>query len=269
MGIRETTGTVLVALAAALLLWAYLRVLFKSAALAWSEPGRFPIFEWRWPEAVATLGLSGFFLAGALASFGGKPGAVTVGSLQASLALYAAIVLLAVGFLVFRNNNPADVFGLAPEEGWGRIAVAALGGLLLALPAVYGGQFLGYQLSGPDSQAQPIVQFLVENKTLDARLMVVLVGGIAAPLTEEVIFRGCLYGLLRQWWGRLAALAASSLVFALIHGHLASLPALFLLAAALVLIYEATGTLWAPIAAHALFNGINIAAAIQWPDLMK
>jgi membrane protease YdiL (CAAX protease family) len=59
------------------------------------------------------------------------------------------------------------------------------------------------------------------------------------------------------------------LLFALIHGHVASLPALFLLAAALVLIYEATGTLWAPIAAHALFNGINIAAATQWPDLMK
>lgn len=268
MGVRETTGTVLVALAAALLLWGYLRVLFKSTALAWSEPGRFPIFEWRWPEAFFTLGLSGFFLAGALASFGGKPGVITMASLQASLALYTAIVLLAVGFLVFRNNNPVDVFGLAPE-GRGRIALAAAGGLLLSLPVVYGGQFLGYQLAGPDSQAQPIVQFLLENKNRDARLMVVLVGAIAAPVTEEVVFRGCLYGLLRQWWGRLAALGASSLVFALIHGHVASLPALFLLAAALVLIYEATGSLWAPIAAHALFNGINIVAAIQWPDMMK
>jgi len=268
MGVRETTGTVLVALAAALLLWGYLRVLFKSTALAWSEPGRFPIFEWRLPEALFTLGLSGFFLAGALASFGGTPGVITVASLQASLALYAAIVLLAVGFLVFRNHSPADVFGLKPEA-WLRTGAAAVGGLLLALPAVYGGQFLGYQLAGPDSQAQPIVQFLVDNKNWDARLMVVLVGAIAAPVAEEVVFRGCLYGVLRQWWGRLAALGTSSLVFALIHGHVASLPALFLLAAALVLIYEAAGTLWAPIAAHALFNGINIVAATQWPDLMK
>jgi membrane protease YdiL (CAAX protease family) len=271
MGIRDTAGFVLLALGALVLLWVYLRLAGRAAAAAWSHPERFPAGEWRWPEAVFTLGLAGFFLSVALASFGAKQEAVTLGSLRSGLAVYGAIVMLAFGFLIFRNNDLVELFGLDWRDwrDWRSGLPMAVGGLLLALPAVYAGQFAGYFFAGPEAQPQPIVDFLANNTDPAARWTVVLVGAIAAPVAEEVVFRGCLYGVLRQWWGRFAALVASSAAFALIHAHPASLPALFLLAAALVLLYEATGSLWAPIAAHALFNGLNIIATLQWPDLMK
>jgi membrane protease YdiL (CAAX protease family) len=96
-----------------------------------------------------------------------------------------------------------------------------------------------------------------------------LIAVVAAPLAEELIFRGCLYGILRQIGGRLLAIAVSSLLFALIHGHLPSLAGLMVLSVGLSLLYEKTGSLWAPILLHAAFNGLSIYGTLQWPDLMK
>jgi membrane protease YdiL (CAAX protease family) len=54
-------------------------------------------------------------------------------------------------------------------------------------------------------------------------------------------------------WAPWAAILASSLAFAAVHG-LWTTPAIFVLAFGLGYIYERTGNLWAPIAVHALFN---------------
>jgi membrane protease YdiL (CAAX protease family) len=64
-------------------------------------------------------------------------------------------------------------------------------------------------------------------------------------------------------------MAVSALVFALIHGHVPSIPGLVILAVALALLYEQTGSLWAPISMHAAFNAASIFGTIMWPDAMK
>ena len=207
-----------------------------------------------------------FFLAMALASAGQKSGKIDMGSLGASLVLYVALVLMVIGFLVFRNFNILKTFGLG-VRGWNWRTVA--GWLLMCIPLVYLIQSLSYALSSPDQSPQAIVEFLLKTSAWQARAAVFGIAVIAAPVTEELIFRGCLYGVLRKSNGRWPAIVLSSIIFALIHGHLPSLPGLVILAVGLTLVYERCGSLWAPIAMHAAFNGLSIVAAIFLPDFAK
>jgi membrane protease YdiL (CAAX protease family) len=164
--------------------------------------------------------------------------------------------------------NPIEAFGLR-WLSWRQGLVAVIVTLALVLPAIYAAQWIGYSLCGPQTDPQPIVSFLMEHQSLRDRLSVILIAVVAAPLTEELIFRGCLYGILRQIGGKFVAIAVSSLLFALIHGHAPSLAGLVILSVGLSLLYEKTGSLWAPILLHAAFNSLSIYGTLQWPDLMK
>jgi membrane protease YdiL (CAAX protease family) len=82
---------------------------------------------------------------------------------------------------------------------------------------------------------------------------------VAAPLFEELFFRGFAYPVLKQRIGAAWALVTISAVFALIHFHLPSMAPLFALSIGLGIVYEMTGSLLAPIAMHALFNAANVA----------
>ncbi|MFM8365125.1 MAG: lysostaphin resistance A-like protein, partial [Verrucomicrobiota bacterium] len=178
------------------------------------------------------------------------------------------IVIFLLGVFVSRNVPLVEAFGLKPAK-WGRLAAMTFFTLVLVVPAVFAAQWASYALLGPDTAPQPIVEFLMENPGWRERLAVALIAIIAAPLTEELVFRGCLYGIARQKFGRLPAILGTSLVFALIHAHVATIPALFVLAIGLALLYEATGSLWAPILAHAAFNGLNVLGSLYWPELLR
>jgi uncharacterized protein len=250
-------------LVSAVISLAFLR---RAVPLALSNPNGFPEARWAWPETTFTAGLVLFFLAMAAASAGRPGGRIDMGSLGTSLVLYAALVLLVVGFLVFRNFDIRQTFGLG-TRGWSWRVVA--GWLVMFLPIVYFVQSLTYAFSAPDQAPQAIVDFLLKSSGWQARAAVFGIAVIAAPVTEELIFRGCLYGVLRKSCGRMTAIAISSVLFALIHGHLPSLPGLIVLAVGLALVYERCGSLWAPVSMHAAFNALTIVAAIFWPDLAK
>ena len=79
-----------------------------------------------------------------------------------------------------------------------------------------------------------------------------------APVQEELIFRGYLYGLARRHLGVGAGLVVSSALFAGIHLHLPSFAGLFMLAVCLALAYEWTGSILVPMAMHALFNLLSV-----------
>ena len=240
--------------------------LSRAVPLALTNPCGFPVAHWAWPEKVFTAGLVLFFLVMAALSAGRPEDRIDMRSLGSSLVLYAALVLLVAGFLVFRNLNIRETFGLA-TRGWNWRVTA--GWLVMFLPLVYFVQSLSYAITGPDQSPQAIVDFLLKSSGWQARAAVFGIAVIAAPVTEELIFRGCLYGALRQSSGRIPAIVISSILFALIHGHLPSLPGLLVLAAGLALVYERCGSLWAPISMHASFNALTIVAAIFWPDLAK
>ena len=95
---------------------------------------------------------------------------------------------------------------------------------------------------------------------------------IAAPLCEEVVFRGYFYPVLKKFGGAWPAAICSALLFACAHGNLAVLLPLFIFGGVLVFIYEKTGSLWAPIAVHFCFNSATVVIQMvvrQFPHLLE
>jgi hypothetical protein len=85
-------------------------------------------------------------------------------------------------------------------------------------------------------------------------LIFFLVGGIVAPVAEEVFFRGILYGFFKRW-GVVVAIVLSTALFVLPHlrGH--GLPITQIVGGVLFAIaYEVEGSLMTPITIHALAN---------------
>ena len=82
---------------------------------------------------------------------------------------------------------------------------------------------------------------------------------IVAPIAEEVVFRGYLYPAAKHFCGPVGGILFSSLVFAAAHGNVVALLPLFVLAVLLCLIFEFTGSIWANISVHFLFNGATVA----------
>lgn len=95
----------------------------------------------------------------------------------------------------------------------------------------------------------------------------VLLGGlvvvVAAPIGEELFFRGLLFGGLRRSLPFWVAALISSAVFALVHVYLLLMPLLFLVGFGLAYIYERNGSLVTSIAAHAAFNLVGYLLIVQ------
>ncbi len=88
---------------------------------------------------------------------------------------------------------------------------------------------------------------------------------IAAPLAEELIFRGLLQRLFARAWGPWPAIIVSALIFGIIHGEPWYLFGLIGIGVVLAVVYEATGSVLACWITHMVHNGISLAMMI-WSD---
>jgi membrane protease YdiL (CAAX protease family) len=87
----------------------------------------------------------------------------------------------------------------------------------------------------------------------DATLWLAAIAIIAAPIFEEFIFRGLIFGGLRRSFGFIPAALASAAIFAIVHPPPSVIP-VFLMGLAAAFAYERTGMLAAPMAVHAIYN---------------
>jgi uncharacterized protein len=105
---------------------------------------------------------------------------------------------------------------------------------------------------------------LLDAHTFGQWLNVVFVAAVAAPFVEELFFRGILLHRWARRWGTWPAVAASSALFAVLHGEWIGH---FLFGVAMCALYLRTRTLWLPILAHATSN---LAIALTGlPDALK
>jgi membrane protease YdiL (CAAX protease family) len=83
---------------------------------------------------------------------------------------------------------------------------------------------------------------------------------IAAPIGEEVCFRGMLFGGLRTRLPRVAAALVSALVFGALHATtgLSAVPPLIVFGFVLALLYERTGSIVPGILLHMLNNSVAL-----------
>jgi membrane protease YdiL (CAAX protease family) len=83
---------------------------------------------------------------------------------------------------------------------------------------------------------------------------------VAAPVSEEVCFRGMLFGGLRERLPRLAAAMISALIFGGLHATtgVSAIPPLIVFGFVLALLYEKTGSIWPGILLHMLNNSVAL-----------
>ncbi len=170
--------------------------------------------------------------------------------------IIAAIVIC----FVIRRIRPIDWLGLR-WPAWRQvfwIAPAAV----VSMWGVFGGlQVAGFmhwiESFGVES-VQDTVKLLQNSKDPGILGLMTLAAVVVAPCCEEIVFRGYLYPVTQKFAGPWVAGICSALVFAAAHGSLAALLPLFIFGCLLVLIYQKTGSLWAPMAVHFCFNGATV-----------
>ena len=92
---------------------------------------------------------------------------------------------------------------------------------------------------------------------------------VIAPIAEEMIFRGYLYGKLKKripWWG---AAVLTSILFGLAHGQWNVAVDTFVLGMFLSTLREFTGSLWPAILLHMAKNGIAYYFLFVNPDIIN
>jgi ABC-2 type transport system permease protein len=100
--------------------------------------------------------------------------------------------------------------------------------------------------------------------TLPDRTTFLVLAAIAvpvAPIFEEFIFRGLIFGGLRRSLGVAPATLASAAIFAIIHPPYAVIP-VFVMGICAAVIYERTRMLAAPMLVHAIYNATVL--GFQW-----
>jgi hypothetical protein len=135
-------------------------------------------------------------------------------------------------------------------------------GSVLVMWLVFGGlQVSGYvkwmESLGLET-VQDTVKLLQQSEDPQVLGLMAFAAVIAAPLCEEVVFRGYFYPVMKRFAGMPAAAACSALVFAAAHGNVTALLPLFIFGVLLVVLYEKTGSLWAPVATHFCFNSATV-----------
>ncbi len=177
----------------------------------------------------------------------------------ATLSFQGAALILIHWFVRQHQSTWREAFGLTRRgAGW-----AVLLGVALAVVAVPAGMALQEGCTWLltrlhfEAKEQRIVEILQSTGFWPAQTYLVFTAVILAPLAEEALFRGILYTAIKQHGYPRTALWGTSVLFAAVHGNLPSFLPLALLAAALALLYDRTGHLLAPIAAHSCFNALN------------
>jgi len=163
-----------------------------------------------------------------------------------------AIVAQRVGiveWLGLRWKDWPQVFGIAPLSVFAMFVF----GIIL--------HFVGYQemlKALGAAEEQEVIRMFREESNPMVLALIVLAAVVVAPVCEEIVFRGYLYPAAKKHAGSTVAALFSALVFAGAHGNIAALVPLFVFGLLLVAVYERTGSIWAPIAVHALFNGTTV-----------
>ena len=91
-------------------------------------------------------------------------------------------------------------------------------------------------------------------------------GGVVAPIKEEMLFRGLIYPPLRQTLGKGKGMLLTGLFFATLHLDIVRFLPLLIGGVVLTWLYERSSSIWPAIIAHGTWNSIMaIALWIQHP----
>ena len=158
------------------------------------------------------------------------------------------LLALLIAVLPLGRDAPAAL-GLRPV-GWRPIVLAVLGTTVLS--------FVVSQLGPQPEGVREVTQGL---RGVQA-LLTLAVLGLLAPVAEELVFRGLLYGWLAGRWSNLVAFILSSLAFAAAHTEPLHILMVLPLGFWFGWLRWRTGSLVTTIVAHIINNTIAVSAAV-------
>jgi membrane protease YdiL (CAAX protease family) len=196
---------------------------------------------------------------------------VTVGRLTVALnlILYLPIVCLTLVVLShlaasespdrFRPTPRAMLaaLGFRTENALADMGAGLLGYALITPLTVFAGALSAWLFQRFSTPVHPTMAQMALLQTPLDKCLLLLETAIAAPIVEEMMFRGLLYPAMRERWGRTRGILLSAAIFAIVHP---TLPGQFLplwtLGIGLTLAYERRGSLLPGIVMHGLNNSL-------------
>lgn len=91
-------------------------------------------------------------------------------------------------------------------------------------------------------------------------ILALITASIVAPVIEEMLFRGMLYGWLRTRWSAVGGVILSAAIFSAAHAIPLILASIFVVGLTLAIVYEKTKSTLATMTLHSLFNTIGVLA---------
>jgi uncharacterized protein len=193
-------------------------------------------------------------------SKGALPASVdTTALFLVQLGFWAFVIGTIVSSQLLRGMHPGVIFGF-DRLGFLKLFFLGMALLVAALPLILASSAMisGFLRSDPQRDVQPIMQLFEHSSDPGKRVPLIILAVVVAPISEEFVFRGFLYGVLKRYAGGMSALLSSGLLFAIIHMHVPSLLPLFLLGCVLTVAYELSGSLLVPMTMHSLFNTLTL-----------
>lgn len=192
-----------------------------------------------------------------------------ISSVVMNLGYFAFVGIMTCGIVEWiRNRRVVDLFGLQRLSLPKIVVITILSGVASLLICAWAvGEFSNSYLEGifGDLEVQePVKMFQDSSSNLHLALSVLL-ACVAAPLVEEFLFRGYMYGTLRRLTNPVFAAIIIGALFAVVHGNLPALLPLWVFSILLCLAYELTGCLWVSVGMHIFFNAANIVLMLM-PD---
>ena len=192
------------------------------------------------------------------------------------IAATAFFILQGIVLLFFGNANIQTIsiaFGIAGITVYGLMRLAYWRSRTTGVPAIWRGMALKQTLGSAAIatavagvvglgymqvlQHTALWQEISKSATSlqGARSWIWALAVVAAPLCEEFIFRGLIYGGLRRSMKAPQAMLMSAAIFAVVHPPLSMLP-VFMLGLCTAWAYERSKTLLAPMLVHAMYNAM-------------
>ena len=219
----------------------------------------------RWGLGDAAVGLLGGFVTAnaAVALWAALGGSAdpSLGSMVAGwLGLW--VVFAGVPVLASRLKGSASLaadFGLWARWRDGAGLAVGVACQLLILPAMY---FLIERITG-DLDVDRAARELAARVDGSAFVVFALAVTFAAPVVEELFYRGLMLRAAQRRFGTRWAVLGTSAIFGISHFQLVQFPGLFVFGVVLALLAVRTGRLGASIAAHMAFNGAAVVGLVM------
>jgi hypothetical protein len=172
-----------------------------------------------------------------------------------SLGLHFGVPAVAIhSHLVILRLRGATWADVGFQKAQPNVLALGCGLLILALGVTFVNNliwlFLGFEV-----QAQ---QFSGIFQQLDQPALFLITGMFLAPLFEETIFRGFLFGGLRQRLGWRNAALLSSAIFGAMHLSFAAFIPTFALGFLFAYLYQRSNSIWPGIILHTLLNSFSL-----------